>query len=225
MKIEIASAATILPDRMVDFTQDEVRREPMLFNCDAASAARLGGPITRAFLSRLPEDFVGGPLVVDTRVHMLMPGWYPCIPGWHHDDVPRTRADGQPNYGPDQDRSEHVSCLVGIDVARTKFATGTAHFSEVPVGSVVYDAWHREVVSKIRAGVLRGWRAPMGALVRFDDRTWHRGAAATGNGWRWFGRASRYFDGRGHRIDRRNPRTNEVRSQVQIYMARANAGW
>ena len=27
--------------------------------------------------------------VVDVKVHMLMPGAYPCIPGWHLDFVPR----------------------------------------------------------------------------------------------------------------------------------------
>jgi hypothetical protein len=222
--IEVISRRLVLPGCLPPFTQEEVKREPMLFNCSAEAARRLGGPITRAFLDRLPPDY-GDPVVIDTRVHMLMPGWYPCIPGWHHDDVPRTRIDGQPNYQLDQDRSEHVTALVGADVARSKFALGHGFFRDVPIGSVVYDAWHREVVGKLRSGDLTGWRAPMGRLVLFDDRTWHRGVAARGNGWRWFGRASRYKDHSGARIDRRNPRTNEVRSQVQIYMARANAGW
>ena len=222
--IGIDSRASLLPVGMPSFSQAEVKREPMLFNCSAAAARRLGGPITHAFLDLLPPGF-GDPVVIDTRVHMLMPGWYPCIPGWHHDDVPRTRSDGQPNYGPGQDRSEHIVALVGADCARTKFALGAASFPEVPIGSVVYDVWHREVVSKLRSGALKSWRLPMGRLALFNDRTWHRGVAATGNGWRWFGRASRYTDPDGNRIDRRNPRTNEVRTQVQVYMSRANAGW
>ena len=32
--------------------------------------------------------------VVDAKVHMLMPGQFPCIPNWHGDAIPRD-ADGQ----------------------------------------------------------------------------------------------------------------------------------
>lgn len=221
----INSFLEVCPGALPAFEQIEVKNEPMLFNCDLEHARLLGGPITRAFINLLPVDFSDDPIVIDTRVHMLMPGWYPCIPGWHHDDVPRTRADGQPNYAPGQDRSEHVTALVGVDVARTKFATGYAQFSDVPLGAVVYDIWHREVVDLLGDKTLRGWRAPMARLIRFDDRTWHRGVRATGNGWRWFGRASRYCTEDGQRIERRNLRTNEVRAQTQIYMSKTNAGW
>lgn len=31
----------------------------------------------------------------DIKVHMLMPGQYPCIPGWHHDMVPRDESGRQ----------------------------------------------------------------------------------------------------------------------------------
>lgn len=33
----------------------------------------------------------------DVKVHMLMPGQYPCIPGWHVDMVPRG-ADGKQDF-------------------------------------------------------------------------------------------------------------------------------
>jgi len=32
--------------------------------------------------------------LVDVKVHMLMPGQYPCIPNWHQDFVPREKAKG-----------------------------------------------------------------------------------------------------------------------------------
>lgn len=35
-------------------------------------------------LEHAPEDYL-----VDVKVHMLMPGEYPCIPNWHCDFVPR----------------------------------------------------------------------------------------------------------------------------------------
>lgn len=31
-----------------------------------------------------PNDFIW-----DVKVHMLMPGQYPCIPNWHYDNIPR----------------------------------------------------------------------------------------------------------------------------------------
>lgn len=34
-----------------------------------------------------PESF--GDFTWDVKVHMLMPGQYPCIPNWHYDNVPR----------------------------------------------------------------------------------------------------------------------------------------
>ena len=33
------------------------------------------------------EDFIW-----DVKVHMLMPGQYPCIPNWHFDNVPRVNG-------------------------------------------------------------------------------------------------------------------------------------
>lgn len=30
--------------------------------------------------------------VIDIKVHMLMPGQYPCVPGWHCDFIPRDES-------------------------------------------------------------------------------------------------------------------------------------
>ncbi len=92
-----------------DFDQAAVKNEPMLFNCDFRTAYEIGGPITRAFLDAIECDGYGG--IIDTRVHMLMPVWFPCIPGWHHDDVPRSRPDGQPNYESPEHHTRHVMGL------------------------------------------------------------------------------------------------------------------
>ncbi len=202
-----------------------IKTEPMLFNNDMEGAWKNGLGITRRFLNKLPDDWFDAPLVIDSRVHMLMPGWYPCIPGWHHDDVPRVRSDGQPEYEKPTDRAEHILMLVNAHLAPTEFALGCATFDVPPVGSVIYEEWHSEVNLAIKAQELVVQSAPDKTLVKFNDRSWHRGVAATGNGWRFFIRASRYFDKDGNPIPRRNKRTNEVRNQVQIYMSAENAGW
>lgn len=213
------------PGHLQERDVPEVKNEPMLFNCDLAGAAHLGGPLTREFLSLLPAEWHEVPIVVDSRVHMLMPGWYPCIPGWHHDDVPRTLSDGQPNYGPGQVRSEHVMALVNGDICPTLYALGRSRFSEPTVGGVTYEQWHHEVQGKVWEGELDLRPVPTNRLVWFNDRTWHRGQAALSNGWRFFIRASRYYAPDGAPVARGNPRTNEVRRQVQVYLDNVNAGW
>lgn len=202
-----------------------VKNEPMLFNCDLEHAQKLGGPITNAVLDALPPDWYNVPLVIDSRVHMLMPGWYPCIPGWHHDDVPRTRSDFQPNYGPDQNRSHHLVCLVNGDICPTAMAVGSAVFEEPPVGDVIYKTWHRDVERKLKDGELKKISMMSNRIYEIDDRTWHTGTRAIENGWRFFIRVSRYFSPSGKAIRRGNHRTNELRRQVQVYLENPNDGW
>jgi len=51
------------------------------------------GKFVMDFISTLPKKH----WTVDIKVHMLMPGQYPCIPGWHVDLVPRS-ADGKQDF-------------------------------------------------------------------------------------------------------------------------------
>lgn len=233
-----------------NFTTDEVKAEPMMFNCRGDWAYEYGGPITRNFLNRLLSDAITwrgafNPLelydiVFDSRTHMLMEGWYPCIPGFHHDDVPRYREDGQPWYAQNEYelsiragsgfnadsnlptnkvyRSKHALALVGDDICRTEFALGEAEFNPVGRGEILYKLWHPEVVKHIDQGNLESVDAPMHQVVFFDDRSWHQGTPAKGSGWRWFGRASWDTD----RIERC---TNEIRTQVQVYLENPMEGW
>jgi hypothetical protein len=223
--MKIDSYYEVLDTLQTNFTDNEIKNEPMLFNNDYFGALKNGGFITRSFLNFLPFDWRISPLVIDSRVHMLMPGWYPCIPGWHHDDVPRLRSDGQPEYEAPTDRAEHILMLVNAHLAPTEFALGSASFDVPPIGRVIYEDWHKEVNLAIEFKELVVHSAPDKTLVKFNDRTWHRGVAAVDNGWRFFIRASRYFDKDGNPIARRNKRTNEIRNQVQIYMSAENAGW
>jgi hypothetical protein len=199
---------------MREHSQLAVKNEPMLFNCDVETALTLGGPITREFLSLLtPEFWARG--VVDTRVHMLMPGWYPCIPGWHHDHVPRYTRTGQPDYGNPAYFSRHCMALVNGDICPTEFLVGDIEVPEPDLDRVVYKDWDEHLEGE---GRRQGSRvsAPDRQLLYFDAATFHRGVMAVANGWRWFGRVS---------IDTDRKPTNEVRRQVQVYMGVVNAGW
>lgn len=222
----------------VDFGEVDranIKNEVMLFNNDfghAYNADVLHGipnVITREALDHLDPDWHGSQnLVIDSRVHMLMKNWYPCIPGYHHDDVPRTRSDGQPNYH-DELRSEHAILLLNAHMAPTEFAVGEFNFNTVPLGETVYKEWHKVVVDQLRLGQLDLIKAPDAQWVYFDDRTWHQGVGSNVEfGWRFFIRVSRYYrmiDGEKVYGPRGNPRTNEVRRQVQVYMDDLNQGW
>jgi hypothetical protein len=199
------------------FTDEEVKNEPMLFSCDLAHAEKFGGPLTWAFLLSLPQEWLkAADFVVDSRVHMLMPGWFPAIPGYHHDDVPRTREDGQPNYVNPEYRSEHVMMLVNAHVCPTAFAVGEIDISIPPIGQTIYKVWHPLVEAATEHGLLRLESIPDRTIAFFDDRTWHQATPAISNGWRWFIRASRNTH--------RKP-VNELRRQVQVYLENPMEGW
>lgn len=197
-------------DDLPDFDQDTVKNEPMFFSADTLYAYKHGGPITRAFISKF-----GLSGIFDSRVHMLMPGWYPCIPGFHHDDVPRERADGQPEYFTPSYRSSHAMALINGDIAPTEFAIGSIEL-DVPSEGIIYKQWHPKVVDAIRDGKLKSIKAPSSKIIYFSDRSFHQGTMAVASGWRWFGRIS-------WNTDRKF--ANEIRRQVQVYMPNPMEGW
>jgi len=199
------------------FPESLVKNEPMLFSCDLKSSLELGGPITKAFIDALPDDWKNASdFILDTRVHMLMEGWFPCIPGFHHDDVPRATPTSQPDYDHPEYLSQHALCLVNGDICPTQFAIGECDLPKVPEGEVIYEHWHNDVVQLLDNGKLQSFSAPTNQVVFFDWQSIHQGTQAVSGGWRWFARASRNTN--------RKP-TNELRRQVQVYLSNPMAGW
>lgn len=196
---------------------DKIKNEPMFFNCDLKFAYKNGGEITKSFIQNLPVDWILDDVVFDSRVHMLMKDWYPCIPGWHHDDVPRTK-NGQPNYENQHYYSEHILGVVNSDICPTKFALGDVYMPKAEDGEVVYEKWHNVVESEIKEGVLRSVDISDRILTYFDCNTFHTGQKALSNGWRWFGRLSR-------KTDRVKNITNEIRVNAQVYLEFPTKGW
>jgi hypothetical protein len=197
------------------FNQEVIKNEPMFFNSNLDYAYNNGGPITKEFIDTLPWDWVRADPVLDSRVHMLMKDWYPCIPGWHHDDVPRTTLTGQPNYINPEYHSEHLLGLVNGDICPTKFLTTTVELSEPDIANTLYEIWHKEIENIYPKMLLD---APSGIHVQFNNHTFHTGTKAKENGWRWFCRLSR-------NTDRQKSMTNEIRRQVQVYLENPIMGW
>lgn len=150
---------------------------------------------------------------------MLMPGWYPAVPGWHHDDVPRDRADGQPNYDNPSYHAKHAMALVGDDIAPTNFALGMfglTHWGHILAsGKNIYEVWDKELNAILKEPENR-FVAPMHKILKFNSHTFHECVPATGSGWRWFGRVS---------WDTHRKPVNEIRRQVQVYLEYPKKGW
>jgi hypothetical protein len=194
-----------------------VKNEPMLFNSDADFAFENGGPITRAFVQSLRSygfDERMESCVIDSRVHMLMRGWYPCIPGWHIDDF--HRPDGnQPDYLHLPENMAHVCCIVG-DCSRTEFLDRSVRLTKPEEGEKVYGSFNKQIRAAIENGAVRSTPIDAGRLVRFGGSDFHRGVAATHSGWRWFARAT---------FGSTRVPSNEIRRQVQVYLPELEAGW
>lgn len=205
------------PEFKSDWSQEVIKNEPMLFNCDLDSAYKLGGPITREFLFNLPNDWHKCNPVIDSRVHMLMPKWYPCIPGFHHDDVPRSQEKhGQPDYDNMTYKSEHLMGLVNGDICPTQFLLGDFEMPAVDTSKdVIYRAWD-EIISGVEDKNIID--APSGKYIQFDWQSFHAGSKANAGGWRWFIRLSR-------NTDRQQNATNEIRRQSQVYLEYPTMGW
>lgn len=206
-----------------DFTQDVIKNEPMFFNADIDFAYEHGGPITRAFLTALPQDWVDCNPVIDSRVHMLMKGWFPCIPGWHHDDIPRSTKTGQPNYLTPEYKSEHLMGLVNGDICPTRFLLGKIAVPVPDENGLIYKNWSEHIEQAVAYPDQAEFKfnlvnAPSNRLIEFNHDTFHTGVRAVADGWRWFIRLSR-------NTDRQTRITNEIRRQVQVYLEFPTEGW
>lgn len=200
-------------------TADQIKNEPMFFSCGMKYLQDNGGPITRFILNQLaeivPEDMVHSlrRSIIDTRSHMLMPGFYPCIPGWHHDDVPRSRRDGQSNYDSPEYKSQHLMVVIG-ETAFPQFLKVPTVMPKIPEGLTVYKAWDTIINSSHTSDDF--YTVGNGDIYHFDWQTFHRGMPAQKFGWRWFIRFS---------WDTQRPVLNEIRNQVQVYLSDINQGW
>lgn len=191
-----------------------IKAEPMFYRASVSFAKQHGESLTRRFLQLLPTGWENG--IIDSRTHMLMPGWYPCIPGWHLDDIPRTRPDNQPDHANPSYLAEHICMILG-DASKTEFLDSPVSLEDVPVGGgVVYDKWNKDINELIKAGRAKTSYLVPGQLMQFGYGDFHRGSPATKFGFRWFIRITR---------NTHLSAVNEIRKNANVYMSALDAGW
>lgn len=195
---------------------DDIRAFPQFYRCSPRFALPRANPDLRAAIeyvlaSALTRHWKH--ISIDTRISMLMPGMYPCIPGWHCDDFWRPTGQ-QPDLGSAPDM-EHVAVVFG--------ATSFTRYVKEPIelglptaealdGQPLYRVMH-EAIETLRP---QTFQVRDGEAWRFTQRSWHRGESATERGWRCFFRLTG--------SDHLEP-VNEVRTQSQVYLTEPFSGW
>src|SRR3990167_1133411 len=76
-------------------SENLIKNTLSLRQCSVEDALRYGGEVTKAAIGAMDLRNDRKYIVVDTKIHLLLPGFYPAIPGWHTDGVPRG-GEGNP---------------------------------------------------------------------------------------------------------------------------------
>ena len=209
-------------------SKEDLKKEPMLYSASLDFARKNGGALTNKILDRIDSSLArdiayhankGYHPVIDTKVVMLKKGWYPSIPGWHCDNVPRGE-NGQPDMTQLYDQVYHYICNYSTD---NNLCPTEILRTEENVDIIKSQVW-KSVDSGIREKLALA--APSfkdhamkvqvrsGQIVRFSRQTLHNCSPANKDGWRMFFRLSFMA----------TPARNEIRNQVQIYTD-VNQGW
>lgn len=157
-------------------------------------------------------------VLVDTRISMITaPGWYPSIPGWHGDYVPRGE-NGQPDLAAVDPRVQHFMILASTvenPVSATEFLCDRVELQVDP------DAVWKSVNQQLQTKENRTQRVQQLTWYQFSQDALHQATPATTPGWRLFYRASILP------VDHPNAQgpVNVIRRCTQIYMDVKTAGW
>lgn len=200
--------------QLKSFTEKQIMNEPMVFSADPLFAWKNGGSITRMFLESLSLP-TNRNVVIDTRLHMLKKGWFPSIPGFHLDAIPRGE-DGQPNLlHPAIKDIEHYLCIVDYNTGSlTEFLREQP--TNLPITVDKGNLWgeHSRLIKESNPNT---FKIDNCGIYKFDAMEYHNTTPATGSGWRLFIRASVNTLTHGP--------FNEVRKQVQTYLPFEDLGW
>lgn len=189
----------------------DLKNEVMFYQSSTSFVRENGGPVAQQFLDRMPPRFEDA--VLDIRVHRLQSGYYPAIPGYHLDWIPRIDK-GRPTERPDMSNIpeyEHIVLIVA-ETSLTEFVAESVSFPDID--SSLNPFGHAN--QSIKVSGVRTEHVESGSMVLFTSRDWHRPSPALGSEWRLLIRASRASHAR---------IKNEIRTQAQVYIPTLEASW
>jgi hypothetical protein len=215
-------------------TNDEIKDTPSLWNASLGDAVKYGGDLTREALSAM--DLVGDKryTIVDTKVHMLAPGQYPALPGWHTDGTPRLREGVTPggyswtSLHPQYKGLPVIEAQEHLDSPRFHLlVTGKGcltRFLKAPIDIYVFDEPERGAFGKISRRVREAdpdtFEIPSCVAAAWDWWELHEAKAAEAVEWRFLIRVTE--------SDHNEPQTDlrkVIRTQNQVFVPAIDTGW
>jgi hypothetical protein len=201
-----------------------IKNTPQLWNASLEDALKYGGELTKAAIGAMDLKFDRKYIIVDTKIHMLMPGFYPAIPSWHTDGVPRgeeLRPDvkGAPDiHAQEWMTPSRFHLLVTGEGCLTDFVTTPIELN-VPdePNTELYKMIHDQIEE--RKNDLEITTIPTCTVVEWDWWNIHRGVKAQKHEWRYLIRVTE--------TDHMQPQTDLrqiFRTQIQVYVPES-FGW
>jgi len=226
MKFVFSQNPITIHEKVVENISGEaVESTPVLRRPSLENAVMYGGPLMRELLETVPLVGDKNYITVDTKVTLLMPGWYPAIPGWHTDGVPRGEellpdAKGKPRLDKQAELPEiapHYHVIsVGLD-SPTEFVNQPF---ELDIENFDNPDLYKELTQKVNPLVEESKLDVVSlsdAWVSWDWWNVHRAIPADKTGWRLLIRVTE--------SDVLKPRTKEfIRPQSQVYVP-VDFGW
>jgi hypothetical protein len=216
--IKFNNKLTVVDTIKLPITEDVIKRTPQLYRYSADKAINdFEDVIIHSFIKKCNMDigtsFGYKYTSLDTRVHMLKPGMYPCIGGWHCDDFYRDETTGQPllNNIDEVCPQVHYMCTIG-DTALPQF------FISDLTAKIDRNNVYKSLQKRLPEKDLETWdiyQPKSGEIVKIGPSAIHRGIAADKSAWRLFMRLT-YSK---HRFAK-----NEIRTQTQVYLTNMD-GW
>lgn len=214
--------------RQINQPSDElIKNTPALHNASLDDAIKYGGDLTRDAISAMDLTHSKKHIIVDTKVHMLMPTFSPALSGWHTDGVPRGKdlnptARKAPNIQVQEELDASIfHLLVTGKGCLTKFIKEENFELQVPdvPDSKLYTMINQQVSDKVKNGELTEYEMPTCTPVKWDWWDLHSGQSAKAHEWRFLIRVTE--------TDLHEPNTelrDIIRTQQQVYLP-SNFGW
>lgn len=217
----------LVSDKKIELTEEEIKNTTGLFRASLQDAVLYGGEGIKKALSTI--EFQGNRefITVDAKVHMLMPGMIPAIPGWHTDGIPRSEnghpSGEMPPFCPMLEKSDspfyHLfiagSCSPTVFLEPRNFKVRVPNKPTNSLYGIV-----NENLNKIPNLDAYEYDVEEGYWYTWDWFELHKAQPARERGWRLLIRVTE--------SDFLEPNTDlsdVIRTQQQAYLTSENFGW
>jgi len=103
--------------------------------------------------------------LIDCKVHMLMPGEYPCIPNWHCDFVPRDQ-DNRPQRSEIRDTD-----MMYIWVSGPPYTEFKTHHGKIETDEITWTRFNQRDVHRGTISEIHTWRSFVRLIPRWFRHT------------------------------------------------------